>query len=82
MVFDPMKRRIEGIRCTYQLSPWLSDYGDATFFPYSGETAIDPSARANSYRPDDMHAHPHLLQMYLLRGQTKLELTPAEQHNG
>jgi putative alpha-1,2-mannosidase len=26
-MFQPGDRRIQGFRCTHQLSPWLSDYG-------------------------------------------------------
>ena len=36
-MFQPGVRRIQGIRCTHQLSPWLSDYGQATFLPFRGE---------------------------------------------
>ena len=28
-MFQPADRRIQGFRCTHQLSPWLSDYGHA-----------------------------------------------------
>ncbi|MEO6803566.1 MAG: twin-arginine translocation signal domain-containing protein, partial [Granulicella sp.] len=32
-MFQPGIRRIQGFRCTHQLSPWLGDYGQATFLP-------------------------------------------------
>jgi predicted alpha-1,2-mannosidase len=76
--FQPSERRIQGVRCTHQLSPWLSDYGYATFLPYSGETSADGAARASSYRPEDAVIRPYVLEMYLLRYRTKLELTPTE----
>ena len=28
-MFQPGVRRVQGFRCTHQLSPWLSDYGHA-----------------------------------------------------
>ena len=37
-MFQPGDRRMQGFRCTHQLSPWLSDYGHAIFLPFSGET--------------------------------------------
>jgi len=76
--FDPTKRRMEGIRCTHQLAPWLSDYGSAVFLPYSDETSTDASTRASSYRPEDMTLHPHLLDMTLLRYRIRLELSGTE----
>src|ERR1700728_2656574 len=36
-MFQPGARRIQGFRCTHQLSPWLSDYGHATFLPFRGD---------------------------------------------
>jgi predicted alpha-1,2-mannosidase len=76
--FDPTKRRIEGIRCTHQLSPWLADYGEAVFLPYSKVTSLDPDARSASYIPAETIAQPHFLQMDLLRYQTRLELAATE----
>src|SRR5580700_3498676 len=32
--FQPHDCRTQGIRCTHQLSPWLGDYGYATFMPF------------------------------------------------
>jgi hypothetical protein len=34
--FRPEDNRIEGLRCTHQLSPWLSDYGFRYFFAFYG----------------------------------------------
>ena len=51
------ERRIQGFRSTHQLSPWLADYGQAVFLPFSGDGSTDlvsdPGARAASYRPED-----------------------------
>jgi putative alpha-1,2-mannosidase len=30
-MFQPDERRVQGFRCTHQLSPWLADYGEAVF---------------------------------------------------
>jgi predicted alpha-1,2-mannosidase len=76
--FDPTKRRIQGIRCTHQLSPWLADYGQAVFFPCAGESSLDPAARASSYRPEDTLSGPHHLDLTLARNRIRIELTATE----
>jgi predicted alpha-1,2-mannosidase len=76
--FRPEDQRIEGLRCTHQLSPWLSDYGYATFLPFSGETGFTPEARASSYARKDAVLLPHRLQLDLLRYRCRFELTPTE----
>ena len=77
-MFSPGVRRIQGLRCTHQLSPWLDDYGHAVFLPFSGD--IDPSAgsRASSYRPEDAKLLPYSMQLFLLRYRAKVELIPTE----
>jgi len=77
-LFQPRDRRIQGFRCTHQLSPWLSDYGYAVFLPFSGEADPAPAARASSYRPEDARLSPHSLELYLLRYRIKAELVPTE----
>jgi predicted alpha-1,2-mannosidase len=77
-MFQPWARRIQGFRCTHQLSPWLSDYGYATFMPFRGKVSAEPSARASSYNPDDARLTPCSLQLFLLRYRVKVELVPTE----
>ncbi|HET6218423.1 MAG TPA: glycoside hydrolase family 92 protein, partial [Acidobacteriaceae bacterium] len=48
-MFQPGVRRIQGFRCTHQLSPWLSDYGHATFLPFRGDIHPESASRASSY---------------------------------
>lgn len=76
--FNPHERRMQGIRCTHQLSPWLSDYGHAVFFPFTGEINVDPSARSSSYRPEDAMMRPHHLRLELLRSRTMVDVVPTE----
>ena len=76
--FRPADRRIEGIRSTHQLSPWLADYGTATFLPLTGEASAEPSARASSYRPEAMKISPHYLHLDLLRYRCAIDLVPTE----
>src|SRR5580692_8250530 len=77
-MFSPGVRRIQGLRCTHQLSPWLDDYGHAVFLPFSGEVNADPSSRASSYRPEDAKLTPYSLQLFLLRYRANVELIPTE----
>jgi predicted alpha-1,2-mannosidase len=76
--FQPHDERLQGIRCTHQLSPWLADYGHATFQPFNGDPSPDPAERASSYRPAELEIAPHSLAVRLMRYRCKLELTPTE----
>ena len=77
-MFQPGVRRIQGFRCTHQLSPWLNDYGHATFLPFRGEVHPQAAARASSYAPEQAHLGPHSLQLFLLRYRARVELVPTE----
>jgi predicted alpha-1,2-mannosidase len=77
-MFQPGVRRIQGFRCTHQLSPWLSDYGHATFLPFRGEIHPKAAARASSYAAEQAHFGPHSLQLFLLRYRAHVELIPTE----
>ena len=76
--FQPSENRVQGIRCTHQLSPWLGDYGYATFLPVTGEPSFEPGARASSYRPEDLHSAPHSLSLRLMRYRCNVDLSPTE----
>lgn len=77
-MFNPADRRIQGFRSTHQLSPWLGDYGYATFLPFCGSIKTDAAARASSYRPETARLSPHTFQMRLLRYGIDVELIPTE----
>ena len=77
-MFNPGVRRIQGLRCTHQLSPWLDDYGHAVFLPFCGETNPEAGARASSYRPEDARLTPYSLELFLLRYRAKVELIPTD----
>lgn len=72
--FHPADRRIEGVRCTHQLSPWLNDYGYATFMPVDSATTPAMGARGSSYRPEDAVLSPAEMDIDLLRYRARLEL--------
>jgi predicted alpha-1,2-mannosidase len=76
--FQPRDLRLEGIRCTHQLSVWLDDYGHATFMPFSGDPSPEASARASSYRPEELTISPYSLKLRLTRYRCLLELAPTE----
>jgi predicted alpha-1,2-mannosidase len=77
-MFQPGQRRIQGFRSTHQLSPWLGDYGQATFLPICGTPNLDYGERATSYRPEDSRLSPHTIAMKLLRYGIEAELVPTE----
>jgi predicted alpha-1,2-mannosidase len=77
-MFEPGVRRIQGFRCTHQLSPWLSDYGNAAFLPFRGEIHPEATTRASSYAVEQAHLGPHSLQLFLLRYRAHTELVPTE----
>jgi len=77
-IFQPNERRIQGFRSTHQLSPWLGDYGYATFLPYCGNIQPDAASRASSYRPESAKLFPHSLQLNLLRYGIDVEVIPTE----
>jgi predicted alpha-1,2-mannosidase len=77
-MFQPGQRRIQAFRSTHQLSPWLSDYGHATFLPICGAPDLDYGARSTSYRPEDSILSPHTMAIKLLRYGIDAELIPTE----
>ena len=77
-MFQPWNRRIQGFRCTHQLSPWLYDYGSATFLPVAGKVKPDAGSRASSYIPEQVKLAPDSLEIFLLRYRAKVQLVPTE----
>jgi predicted alpha-1,2-mannosidase len=77
-MFQPGERRIQGFRSTHQLSPWLGDYGYATFLPFCGIIQPEAAERASSYRPEDARLSPHSLRCHLLRYGIDVEVLPTE----
>jgi predicted alpha-1,2-mannosidase len=75
--FHPNDRRLQGVRCTHQLSPWLGDYGNATFLPIGPTESAEPSRRSSSYRPELAKLSPNLLAIRLLRYRADIELAPT-----
>jgi predicted alpha-1,2-mannosidase len=76
--FQPRDERVQGIRCTHQLSPWLGDYAQATFLPFNGEPSPEPTARASSYRAHELEIAPHAVKLPLMRYRCLFELAPTE----
>ena len=76
--FHPADPRIEGIRCTHQLAPWLGDYGHLAVLPFSGKPDMSPNGRASSYRPKDLHLTPYSMHIELRRYSVLADLVPTE----
>lgn len=74
--FSPRQRKLQGIRCTHQPSPWIGDYGNFTIMANTGpHIHLSPSRRARAYkgefRPDRFHAE-------LLNDGTLIDMSPTE----
>lgn len=77
-MFQPGGRRLQGLRCTHQLSPWLSDYGQAIFLPFCGSPDPDAHLRSSSWRPEDATLRPYSFRLSLARYQADVEMIPTE----
>jgi len=77
-MFQPGGRRVQGFRCTHQLSPWLSDYGQAIFLPFCGDPSPDAEMRSSSWRPEDATLRPYSFFLPLMRYEADAELIPTE----
>lgn len=76
-MFQPSRRRIQGFRSTHQLSPWLSDYGQAIFLPYCGDINPEPDFRSSSWRPEEANLLPYSFRLSLMRFQADVEMVPT-----
>lgn len=77
-MFDLVGRRIEGFRCTHQLSPWLSDYGQASFLPCTGDPDSHGAPVSSSWSPEKARLHPYSFGLSLARYQAEAEIVPTE----
>lgn len=77
-MFHPEGRRLQGFRCTHQLSPWLSDYGQAIFLPVCGTPDPDPDSRSCSWLPEKAILRPYSFRLALPRYQADVEMIPTE----
>jgi len=77
-MFQANSRRIQGFRCTHQLSPWLDDYGHAVFLPFCGDIRLDAMGRSSSYRSEIARLTPYSLHLFLTRYQAQVELVPTD----
>src|SRR6202789_4517961 len=77
-MFHPRDRRIQGLRCTHQLSTWLDDYGYATFLPICGDVRPQAGPRSSSYDVEGAKLSPYSLQFFLLRYRAHVEMIPTE----
>ncbi len=75
--FEPRVRRVQGFRCTHQLSTWLGDYGQATFLPVLGKVKPAPGSWASSFIPEQAKLTPYSLELFLQRYRANVELVPT-----
>lgn len=77
-MFQPGGRRLQGFRCTHQLSPWLSDYGQAVFLPVCGNPDPDPDRRSCSWLQEQAILRPYSFRLKVPRYQAEIEMIPTE----
>lgn len=76
--FNPHARKLIGVRCTHQPSPWMGDYGAFSILPQTGRRFLSPKRRSTSYRIDQSVVSPCYLKTDLIASGTTLEMTPTE----
>jgi predicted alpha-1,2-mannosidase len=73
--FSPHHRKLQGLRCTHQPSPWMGDYGAVTILPQSGRRLLTAHQRSAAYRST---IKPHHFAAELLGNGTHFEFAPTE----
>ncbi|MGV3614111.1 MAG: GH92 family glycosyl hydrolase [Fimbriimonas sp.] len=76
--FSPQHRKLQGVRCTHQPSPWMGDYGNFVVMAQTGARSLTSDRRASAYRLDKSDLHPHRFAADLIRYRTRLEMSPTE----
>lgn len=73
--FSPRDRKLQGVRCTHQPSPWMGDYGHFVIMANTGpETHLSAGRRARAYHGE---FHPNRLRVELLNDGTSIEMSPT-----
>jgi len=82
--FSPQHRKLMGIRCTHQPSPWIGDYASFLLMVQAGPTGSaqfnrkTPFHWSSAYRLDQCILQPNHLAAPLLADGIEMEMTPTE----
>jgi predicted alpha-1,2-mannosidase len=76
--FSPQHRKLVGIRCTHQPSPWIGDYGALTVMAQSGERRLSAWSWASAYRLDRSLLSPAGFEIELIADGTRIAMSPTE----
>lgn len=76
--FSPHQRKLQGVRCTHQPSPWMADYGNFVVMGQTGPRFLSAGKRASAYRLEKSDLHPHRFATDLIRYRTRMEMAPSE----
>jgi predicted alpha-1,2-mannosidase len=72
-------RKLQGIRCTHQPSPWIADYAPLLLMATTGSRRqLVPDQWASSYRPAESTFRPDRFETELIRYRTKVAFVPTE----
>ncbi len=73
--FSPHDKKLQGIRCTHQPSPWMNDYGHFTVMANTGtERHLSAGKRSRAYKGE---FGPHRFKAELLNDGTTIEMVPT-----
>ncbi|RYG21266.1 glycoside hydrolase family 92 protein [bacterium] len=73
--FSPKDKKLQGIRCTHQPSPWMADYGHFTVMANTGdERHLSPGKRSRAYKGE---FSPASFKATLLNDGTTIEMAPT-----
>ncbi len=76
--FRAGERKLHGIRCTHQPSPWIADYAPLLLMPTTGERFLKQDLWAGAYRPDRSTFKPHQFSTEIIRYRTKFAFVPTQ----
>lgn len=76
--FRAGERKLQGIRCTHQPSPWIADYAPLLLMPTIGERLLKQDVWAGAYRPDKSTFKPHKFEAEIVRYRTRFAFVPTQ----
>ncbi len=77
LFYDYSADSLNGIRATHQASVWMSDYGDFSLMPVTGDPGFLPTQRASPFSHDNESSRPESYSVELPRYALRLEVAPT-----
>jgi predicted alpha-1,2-mannosidase len=77
LFYDYSADSLTGIRATHQASVWMSDYGDFSLMPVTGDPGFLPHQRASGFSHERESSRPQSYAVHLDRYWLHLEVAPT-----